>query len=309
MFAFTLFLFASIAAAGPGTDGIAAARDALESGDTERASILLAQARLNLPREESVLSARVVAELIYLEGMTPVVAGVNREEDVDRWRDALTVFPRLKWNREIWDDKALRGYFEALRAEVSQRDPVPSRVPERRGLIKAFVDGVEHSPAQAVRAGPHLIQVECPGGDVRGAWSDLTDAPDWIGMCPGTVDLAQAPEKTDDEFAFDEVGPNQGPEPLAWVEPQAPVRVRQPIRVPERTLWIGAGVASAVSLVAYTAALAARGQYDKVDPPAFNSVSELERQRAKTNRLVGISGGMLVVAGGLSVGAVVGVEF
>lgn len=309
MLSLSLFLVASIAVAGPGTDGVVAARDALKAGDTERASVLLAQARINLPRETSLLTARDIAELIYLEGLTPRVAGLEREQDVNRWRDALTVYPDLRWNREIWDDKALRGYFEALRAEVGQRNPVPSRVPERRGLIKTYVDGVEHAPGQAVRAGQHLIQVSCPGGEVRGEWNDLTSTPDWVALCPGTVDLTGTPEVVEDEFGFDEPTPGQGPEPLSWVEPEPVVRVRQPIRIPERSLWIGAGVAGTVSLVAYSAALAARAKYDKVNPPAFNSVSELDRQRSKTNRLVGLSGGMLVVAGGLSVGAVVGVEF
>ena len=310
MVLFSLGFAVSTAWAGAGLDGVSAARQALVDGDTERASVLLMQARPNLASEAGILTAKQIAELVYLEGLTPRIAGLEREQDVDKWRDALTIYPSLRWDRELLNDKALRGYFEALRAEVSQREPVPTRVPAKRGLLRAYVDGVEHSESQAVRSGQHLIQVQCPDGEVRGQWTDLEKAPDWLDLCPNPVDLAvPTPVAEIDDFAMDDVDLSQGPEPLPWVEPVAPARIRQPLRIPERTLWIGAGVAGALSVATYAAALAARAKYDKTDPPELNAVSELDAQRRKTNRLVGASGGLLLVAGGLSAVAVVGVEF
>ena len=221
----------STAWAGAGLDGVSAARQALVDGDTERASVLLMQARPNLASEPAILTAKQIAELVYLEGLTPRIAGLEREQDVDKWRDALTIYPALRWDRELLNDKALRGYFEALRAEVSQREPVPTRVPAKRGLLKAYVDGVEHAESQAVLVGQHLLQVQCPDGEVRGQWSDLQKAPDWLKLCPSPVDLGvPTPVAEVDEFSMEEAQPGQGPEPLTWVEPVAPVRVRQPLR-------------------------------------------------------------------------------
>lgn len=302
--------FVGVSIAGPGVDGVSAAREALLKGDTERASMLLVQARQNFAKEGEIVSAGDVAQLLYLEGLAPRVAGLDRERDVDKWRDALTVFPNLKWDREIYDDKALRGYFEALRAEVSQRDPVSTGVPAKRGLLKAYVDGVEHRELQAVRAGIHLIQVECPDGAVRGEWHRFDEAPSWLNMCPNAVDISvSAPEAEVDEFALDDPAPNAGPEPLGWVEAAVPVVPREPFRIPTDTLWVSAGVAGTISVITYSAALMARGRYDETDPPRFNAVSELESQRRKTNRLVTVSGGFFVVAAGLSAGAMVGGEF
>ena len=116
---------------------------------------------------------------VYLEGLAPRMAGVERERDVDKWRDALTIYPEFKWDRELMDDKALRGYFEALRAEVRQRDIVPTSVPEKKGILKTYVDGVEHGAHQAVRSGSHLIQVECPDGSIHGKWTDFNEPPGW----------------------------------------------------------------------------------------------------------------------------------
>jgi hypothetical protein len=305
-----LLLFANAAFAGPGLDGIAAARESLVAGESERATMLLVQARLNLPKEPTVLEAGQVAELLYLEGLSPRVAGLEREQDVEKWRQALTVYPSMRWARDIMNDKALRGYFEALRSEVRQREPVPTGVPAKRGLIKAYVDGVEHATGQAVRSGVHLAQVECPGGIVRGQWTDFSDTVDWVGLCPGKVDLTEEPEVAEvDEFAMIQSSPLGGPEPLVWVEPMAPIVQRQPIKLEPRTLWIGAGVAGGAAAVTYAAALMARNKYDRVEPAALNSLSELEQQRSKTNALALTSAGLLGVSAVLSAGAVWGVEF
>jgi len=122
-------------------------------------------------------------------------------------------------------------------------------------------------------------------------------------MCEGTVDLnvtIDVPEA--DPFDLSEPDPRAGPEPLVWVPPKpAP---RKKITVSKRTLWISAGVAGAIAVGTYAAALASRSKYDDLANPDLRTPGDLKSQRAKTNTLVGISAGGAVAAGGLVAAAV-----
>jgi hypothetical protein len=284
--------------AGVTQDIVSSAKNALSEGDAERALSLLAQARMSLPNEPNIVNAATVAEILYLEGLAPRVLGADREHDIDKFRDALSVFPEFQWNRQILDDKGLRGYFEALRAEVLQRAPVHTQVPKKRGLLKTYVDGVEHQSLNAVRSGPHLAQVECPDGQVAGQWTDFEGNMDWIGLCKVRPDLKAKPSQTEtDEFAFEMPDPNAGPEPMRWIPPR---KVKQPFTVSKKTWYISAGIAGAVAIGTYAAALSARSTYDDLDNPDLRNPADLEAQRSKTNTLVGISIGSAVVGGGLA---------
>ena len=283
-------------------DMLRTAKEALANGDGERALSLLAQARMSLPNEPEIVNAATVAEVLYLEGLAPRVLGLDREQDIDRFRDALSVYPEFRWNRELLNDKGLRGYFEALRAEVLQRPAVHTQVPKKRGLVKTYVDGVEHQALNAVRSGPHLAQVACPDGQVAGQWTEFERDVDWIAMCRAKVDLkASPPPQEDDDFAFTMPDPNAGPDPLPWVPPR---KVREPFKVSQRTWFISAGVAGAVAIGSYAAALSARSEYDDLDNPDLRHPSDLEAHRASTNRLVGLSIGSAVVGGGLAAAGV-----
>jgi hypothetical protein len=303
-------LVCSVANAGAGKEGLAAGRAALVAGEPERGGMLLIQARMNLPTETDILDAQTIAEVIYLETIAARLKGLERESDVDRWRDALNIFPSLAWDRELLNDKGLRAYFEALRQEVSQRDPTPTRVPELRGLIQAYVDGVEHGPGQAVGTGPHLIQVLCPSGAVAGTWSDLEETPEWIEMCSEDVDLSVVPAIAEvDEFSMNEPDLRAGPEPLVWVEPEPVKKVRRSLEIDSQDLWLGASAMGVAAVLTYGAALMARGTYDDLENTDLNSPSALEAQRKHTNRLVGTSGGFIVLGSGMAVAATMGVEF
>jgi hypothetical protein len=303
-------LICGSAHAGAGKEGLAAARVALAAGEYERSGMLLIQARMNLPTEDAILDAQTIAEVIYLETIAARLRGVERKSDVDRWRDALNIYPSLKWDRELLNDKGLRAYFEALRQEVSQREPSPTRVPERRGLMRAFVDGVEHGPGQAVRAGPHLLQVLCPSGAVAGEWSDLSERTEWIEMCREDIDLSVVPAIAEaDEFGLDEPDPRAGPEPLVWVEPEPKKRNQTGLGLGPQDLWLGASAMGVAAVVTYGAALAARGKYDDLDDDPLNSPSALKDQRTRTNRLVGATGGFMLLGSGMAVAATMGVEF
>ena len=303
-------LICGSALAGRGQEGLKAGREALVAGEAERGAMLFVQARMNLSTEPAVVDAQTIAEVIYLETIASRINGLERKGDVDRWREALNIYPGLQWDRELLDDNGLRAYFEALRQEVSQREPRPTRVPERRGLMRAYVDGVEHGPGQAVRTGPHLLQVVCPNGKVRGTWSDLEEMPAWIGMCPDKIDLSVVPAVAEvDEFSLDEPDPRAGPEPLVWVEPAPVIKNSVAFNLGPRDLWLGASAMGAAAVITYAAALAARAKYDDIDNPKLNSPSALKAQRKRTNRLVGASGGFVVMGGGMAVAATMGVEF
>jgi hypothetical protein len=296
---FTIWVMLMCSAANAGTldKSLAAATDSLKGGNVEQALSLLAQSRMSVPNEDKILSAATIGQLLYLEGLAPRVMGAERDEDIDKWRDALTVYPTLQWNRDILDSNDLRGFFEALRAEVAQREAVPTGVPERRGKVRAFVDGVEHMPMQAVRAGPHVAQVQCPDGSVNGKWTRFESKVDWVGLCGRSVDLNAEPIVVEvDEFA--EIDPRAGPEPLVWVPPLKERKVRTDPLVSKRTLLISAGTAVALSGITYTAAYLARRKYDNLDG-GLQSPSELASQRRKTNTLVGVSGGLFITGAGL----------
>jgi len=303
-------LICGSAHAGAGEDGLAASRVAMAAGKYERSGMLLIQARMNLPTGDEIIDAQTIADVIYLETIAARLNGVERESDVDRWRDALNIYPSLPWDRELLNDNGLRAYFEALRQEVAQREPVPTRVPERRGLIRAFVDGVEHAPGQAVRSGPHLLQVLCPSGVVAGEWSDLSDAPEWIDMCTEEVDLSIVPAVAEvDEFSLDEPDTRAGPEPLVWVDPEPVRKTRGELSLGPQDFRLGAYAMGVAAVVSYGAALAARAKYDDLGKDGLNSPSALKAQRKHTNRLVGVSGGFIVLGSGMAVAATMGVEF
>lgn len=301
-------LMGGVAHAGMTAEAVTAARAALEAKDIDRANSLLVQARMSIPNEAEVVDAALVGELLYLEGLAPRVMGVVRERDLNRFRDALSVYPGQAWAREIIDDKAARGYFEALRSEILQRPPVPSGVPAKRGLLKAYVDGVEHVEMQAVRAGPHVAQVHCPDGAVAGVWTEFEETIDWLKLCPSPVDLRATPPAID-EGAFELTSPNPraGPEPLAWIPPPSDKKTIKFAPISKKTLWIGASVAGAVAVGTYAAALASRAKYDDLD--GIRRAGDLQAQRTTTNSLVGVSIGSALVGGGLAVAASLSGEF
>ena len=306
-----VLLFMGLAQAGAFSENVRVARSSMVEKDVERAMSLLVQARMSVPNEQQILDAATIAQLVYLEGLGPRILGAERERDVDKWRNALVIFPSLQWDRELLDDKSLRGFFEALRAETSQRDAVATHVPAQRGLLKAYVDGVEHVEMQAVRSGLHVAQVQCPDGTIKGEWTDFTETFDWIALCPNLDLSVETPVAEIDEFALDDENPRAGPSPLAWSPPAArPVRAKRigPV-VDRQVLLISAATGLAVSGVTYIAALAARAKYDNLGTDGLNTPSELRQQRKKTNGLVYVSGVMGTAGAGLAVAATLSGEF
>ena len=72
----------------------------------------------------------------------------------------------------------------------------------------------------------------------------------------------------------------------------------------KQTWFISAGVAGAVAIGTYAAALSARAKYDDTSSTNLQNPTDLAAQRSKTNRLVGVSIGSAVVGGGLAAAGV-----
>jgi len=297
------------AAAGGAVETIAAARDALEAKDADRTYSLLIQARQALPYEDRIIDAAHIGQLFYMEGLAPRVFGAVRERDLDKFRDALSIYPTLKWDRELMDEQSIRAYFEAIRAEVQQREHQHTQVPAERGLLKAYVDGVEHKPLEAVRSGPHLIQVECPDGQIAGQWFDFDRELNWIELCKKPLDLTVASLNERDPMAGLDPSPLKGPDPFPWTQPGPKSKRKIRVEVSQKALFIGAGVASVTAVATYAAALASRAKYDDVNDVDLRTKADLEAQRGKTNTLVGVSIGSAAVGGGLAAAAVLKGKF
>jgi len=269
----------------------------------------LVQARQALPNENRIVEAAHIGQLFYLEGLAPRVFGAIRDRDLDKFRDALSIYPSLKWDREIIDEKSIRAYFEALRAEVQQREHQHTHVPTERGELRTYVDGVEHKPLEAVRAGPHLIQVKCPDGQVAGQWFEFNGVPNWTEMCNTPIDLSVPSENERDPMDAFDASPLQGPEPFAWTPPPPKSRKKIQVQISQKSLFIGAGVAGLAAAATYAAALASRSKYDDISNAGLQTQADLESQRSKTNTLVGVSIGSATLGGGLAAAAVLKGKF
>lgn len=279
-------------------------KSALERGDFDGAAQMIPLTMSGAPYTNEVVDAQTVGELLYYQGLLPRMMGVQRPGDLDLWRDALVIFPRLEWSKDLLDDRDQQAVFEALRGEVSQRSAVATDVPEQRGLARMYVDGVEHEQAQAVSAGLHLVQVACPGGKVAGRWTRLDKPVAWLELCPQPVDLGVSPAQAEEDDPFGDMdNPRAGPDPL-------PLRLVPVAQLPsfsvrwKSKLLIGAGASAVVAGGLYTAALLSRSKYDTLDAGSVQNQADLDSLRSTTNTQVGLS---LVFAGaGIGMATVAG---
>jgi len=292
------------AAAEPLAVEVGKVRMALERRDFDDAARMIQLTMSGAPYTHEVVDAQTVGELLYYQGLLPRMMEVQRPKDLDLWRDALVVFPRLQWSKALLDDRDQRAVFEALRGEVSQRPAVATDVPENRGLARVYVDGVEHRHEQAVCAGRHLVQIACPGGKIVGQWARFDLPVPWLELCPQPVDLTLSPPPAEEEDPFGEMeDPRAGPEPLPLS--LVPVAVLPSFSVRWKTkLLVGAGASAVVASGLYAGALLSRSKYDSLDEDGVQNQRELDALRSTTNTQVGLS---VVFAGaGLGMATVAG---
>ena len=182
-----------------------------------------------------VLGARSLARVWFYKGAAEFGTGNKKGRAEDAWRQTLTVQNDFPWDIDLMGESDLISLFEALRGEVEGRGYVDTGVPEKVGLAKLYVDGIQHGAEETVIRGVHLAQIECP--DDQGTFGLLTDFSrplDWFALCPGGVDTTvEVAEAEVDEWA--EFGPSFGTpaitttaddtpteEPVAEVVPDTP---------------------------------------------------------------------------------------
>jgi len=299
---FWTLLVSAMAAAEPLSVHVQTVRTAIAEQSTDAAQDALQQAITAAPRVEVVTDAQAVGELLYYQGLVPMLVGAEGQPGLNDWRDALVVFPELKWDPSLSSNREQQAVFEALRGEVTQRPVVPTGVPSERGAAQMFVDGVLHVPGQAVRAGMHLAQVKCPDGEVAGKWTRFETPVSWTKLCSAPIDLtvAVAAPAEDEDFGFGmDEDPRQGPDPL----PASLVIVAPPPSFAQRwrrPLLLGAGGSMVIAGGLYVGALLSRAKYDKLDARNIETQTDLDALRARTNAQAGLSVTFGVVGVGMA---------
>jgi hypothetical protein len=188
------------------------AREAIANGKRRDARNALDAAHLSFLDGESVVLNDVLARYWFYRGLVAKKRG-KKAATMEAFRQTLLVDRSFQWDRDLVDDLEMRKMFEALRGEVEGRDVHPAKVPEGTGCAVLYVDGSQIAFGDQVSVGERLAQIQCPKGDVYGAWSDFDEEEpfNWLAMCPYEVDTSieiLAKEQPQDDFA--EMGPSFG---------------------------------------------------------------------------------------------------
>jgi hypothetical protein len=186
-------------------EDLAKAREAISEGKRRDAREALDDAHRSFLEGDSIVLNDVLAQYWFYRGLVAQKRG-KRAATMEALRQTLIVDRSFVWDREMLDDLELRKMFEALRGEVEGRDVHSPNTPEKTGCAVLYVDGSKIAFGGQVSIGERLAQIQCPKGDVYGAWSDFDeDEPfNWLAMCPYEVDTSVevlAEQQPEDEFA------------------------------------------------------------------------------------------------------------
>ena len=153
-----------------------------------------------------LVTAQELAEIYYYLG---VVKYFQDGQGLNEWRKALILKPSLAWNEQIVDDSLAWDIFLAIQGEIPHRPKIELPIPVPFGHAKVYVDGVQRSKGDIVPAGRHLLQVECPKGEVVSMWTEFERTIKWTKVCPYKFDVNDLPEEeVADEW--DMFGPSFG---------------------------------------------------------------------------------------------------
>ncbi len=199
------------ARASPG-EHLQKAQEAIADGKRRDARAALSEAYRSFHEGDSIVLNDVLAQYWYYRGLVAQMRG-KRAATMDAFRQTLVVDRSFLWDRELVDDLEMRKMFEALRGEVEGREVHSSNIPEKTGCAVLYVDGSQVAFGDQVSVGERLAQIQCPKGDVYGAWSgfDEDEAFNWLAMCPYEVDTSieiLAEQQPQDEF--EQLGPSFG---------------------------------------------------------------------------------------------------
>ena len=192
---------AGLALAAPAWAGPAEKTDealtAIQNGDAATARTLLADAGQAALDSDVVVEAAVLARIEYYLGILEYYDGDREEASLSAWRRALTHDPTYEWDVNLVVDADPQNAFEAIRTEVTSKAKEASGVPEDSLGAVVYVDGAIVRDYDLVAPGRHLVQVLCPGGELKASWHVYGAAPDYLGFCPGLVPVEEEKEKGD----------------------------------------------------------------------------------------------------------------
>jgi hypothetical protein len=208
-----------------------AAKTAIKAGDKRSARDALGRAYDAFARSEGVAPNEILATYWFYQGLL-FNQRKKSQDAMDAFRQALVVERQFVWDREVNDDRELRKVFEALRGEVASRETISPQVPEKMGCAQAYVDGSRVVGGEAeVAIGWRLVQIQCPHGDVYGAWTDFgpENPVDWLGLCPYPVDTSIViPESSEAESEFEGVDVDFGQAPVDDSSPCLDIMTQPP---------------------------------------------------------------------------------
>jgi len=173
---------------------LATAHQAIDEGKAGPALRILDEAEAAAETGDILVPASVLARIWVYRGMAGRIAGIDDDQVLGLWRQALVLDLSVPFDEELWpgDDGIL---FEALRREVRDRPRVDAQVPELTGAAQLFVDGRRVGSGDQVLEGRHLAQIRCPDDAVYGTWTDFSRKLKWLKLCPGRVDTSVVVEE------------------------------------------------------------------------------------------------------------------
>ena len=191
-----LFFITSIAYANDLKDTLNKAKKSIQKKDFAAVAHHLAKADQEISKTQIIVRPE---QIILTTHYKALVAYLQGEDPIPIWRQAFVLNPYFDWDKVI-DDRKASELFYLVRSEVEYYPKVPTHIPKKVGLAKTFVDGVPLKYKSKVLEGTHLLQMQCPKGEIVSKWSDLIEDPQWIAMCPYEFDVN---ESNDDLFSLD----------------------------------------------------------------------------------------------------------
>ena len=282
----------------PLDETILEAQTALLSENYDQVFVILEGAERAFERSYTIVKAQDLATVFYYRG---VAAQLNQSDGIPHFRSALSAYPSLEWDNELSADELSQDIFAQVKREISGRSKVDPYIPEKVGLAKVYINGVQRNSGEKVISGIHLAQIKCPKGDVYGKWTDFSKPVKWLKMCPYKVDVDAVPVPVENEWAS--LMPSGIPSigsipsisgvttPAASKEDEDVVVLSAWQKINKPYLAVAAGLAT-LSGLSYSAASTANSEYYDIDNPEINSMDDLNALQSRTNRYMSASIGL-----------------
>jgi hypothetical protein len=192
-----LVLWAGLAFSSEFSEEIQKARVSFIAKEDLKMAKHLALAKKSASSLQEIVRPDELAFIFYISGLAAARRG---EEALDYWRKTFTLYLEYEGEADLFESKEQADLFYAVRMEKEYAEQKTAFVPPKIGLAKLFVDGVERSHGDTIPVGEHLIQIQCPKGEILSQWHTLEIDPLWLTMCPYEIDLNEV--VSDDPFSL-----------------------------------------------------------------------------------------------------------